>query len=67
MGPKEHPHRERNRIVANSATLTLHTAAGEALRFDAVAGSGHATIVDSGTGMIAPSPIEALLIALAGT
>ena len=52
--------------MANSATLTLHKAAGEALRFDAVAGSGQATVVDSGPGMIAPSPIEALLIALAG-
>ena len=51
--------------MANSATLALHTAAGESLRFDALAGSGQATVVDSGPGMIAPSPIEALLIALA--
>ncbi len=52
--------------MANSATLTLFEPSGEGLRFDCLAGSGKSTTLDSGPQMIAPSPIEALLIALAG-
>jgi putative redox protein len=52
--------------MANSAKLTLVTVEGEGLRFSASAGSGHPTVVDSGAGMTAPSPVEMLLVALAG-
>ncbi len=51
--------------MANTALLHLVSVAGNALRFDVTAGSGRTTTVDSGPGMIAPSPIELLLIALA--
>lgn len=52
--------------MANSAKLTLVTVEGEGLRFSASSGSGHSTVIDSGAGMIAPSPVEMLLVALAG-
>jgi putative redox protein len=51
--------------MANTALLRLETVEGSGLRFSAVAGSGQRTTLDSGPGMIAPSPVEALLIALA--
>jgi putative redox protein len=52
--------------MANSATLNLVTVQGEGLRFSVSSGSGHTTTTDSGAGMIAPSPVELLLVALAG-
>jgi putative redox protein len=52
--------------MANSATLILETVQGEGLRFGATSGSGHPATTDSGAGMIAPSPIEMLLVSLAG-
>ena len=52
--------------MANSATLTLVEPSGDGLRFDCLAGSGKSSSIDSGPQMIAPSPVEALLIALAG-
>jgi putative redox protein len=52
--------------MSNTAKLTLVTVDGERLRFDATAGSGQATVVDSGPGMVAPSPVEMLLVSLAG-
>jgi putative redox protein len=48
----------------NTARLELESVA-QGLRFRAVAGSGQSTILDSGPGMVAPSPIEMLLISLA--
>ena len=51
--------------MANTAVLTLETLAS-GLRFAALAGSGHRAVLDSGPGMSAPSPIEALLIAVGG-
>ena len=51
--------------MANSANLRLVTVAGEGLRFGVTTGSGQSTVIDSGTGMIAPSPVEMLLVALA--
>jgi putative redox protein len=52
--------------MANSAKLTLVSVAGEGLRFSASCGSGQTSMLDSGAGMIAPSPIEMLLASLAG-
>jgi putative redox protein len=52
--------------MANTAQLTLETVEGDGLRFRAVAGSGQQTVVDSGPGMTAPSPIEQLLVSIAG-
>jgi putative redox protein len=51
--------------MSNTATLTLETVES-GLRFRARAGSGTGMVVDSGPGMQAPSPIEALLVALGG-
>ena len=50
--------------MSNHARLTLETVE-HGIRFRATAGSGRSTVVDSGPGMIAPSPVEMLLIALA--
>jgi putative redox protein len=52
--------------MSNRATLSLETVAGEGLRFRAKAGSGTETITDSGRGLIAPSPVEMLLVAIGG-
>ena len=52
--------------MANTMTLTLETVEGSGLRFRGRAGSGTETVTDSGPGMIAPSPIEAVLLALGG-
>ena len=52
--------------MPNSAKLTLVTVTGEGLRFDATFGSGHATVIDSGVAKTAPSPVEMLLVSLAG-
>jgi putative redox protein len=52
--------------MSNSAKLTLVTVEGEGLRFDASTGDGHRTLTDSGAGSIAPSPVELLLVAVAG-
>ena len=51
--------------MPNTAKLTLVTVEGEGLRFDVSTGSRQTTVVDSGPGMIAPSPVELLLVALA--
>jgi putative redox protein len=51
--------------VANTARLTLMTI-GEGLRFRVEVGSGHQALLDSGPGMMAPSPVEALLYAIGG-
>jgi len=51
--------------MSNRATLTLETLES-GLRFRARAGSGQSTVVDSGPGMQSPSPVEMMLIALAG-
>ena len=50
--------------MANTAKLTLMTPEGEGLRFSASTGSGQQTVVDSGKGKVAPSPVEMLLVAL---
>src|SRR5262245_63770843 len=52
--------------MPNSAKLTLVTVDGDGLRFDALTGSGHRAVIDSGAGSIAPSPVEMLLVSLAG-
>ena len=51
--------------MSNTARLDLDTVEA-GLRFRVQAGSGQATITDSGPGMVAPSPVELLLISLAG-
>ena len=50
--------------MANSAVITLETVEGQGLRYSAAAGSGQRTAVDSGPGMVAPSPVEMLLVSL---
>ena len=50
--------------MSNTARVELETVA-DGLRFRATAGSGQSSVVDSGPGMVAPSPIEMLLISLA--
>ena len=50
--------------MSSTARIELETVAA-GLRFRATAGSGQSTVVDSGPGMVAPSPIEMLLISLA--
>ena len=50
--------------MSNTARLELETIES-GLRFRGTAGSGKSTLVDSGPGMVAPSPIEMLLISLA--
>jgi len=52
--------------MPNSAVLRLVTVEGEGLRFEAATESGHVAVLDSGPGRIATSPIELLLISLAG-
>ena len=52
--------------MANTARLTLETVGGNGLRFAAATGSGQRTVTDSGPGMVAPSPVELLLVALGG-
>ncbi len=51
--------------MPNTAKLTLETVEGEGLRFGVATGSGQTTRVDSGAGMIAPNPVEMLLVSLA--
>jgi len=51
--------------MPNTAKLTLVTIEGEGLRFSATTGSQQSTLLDSGAGMIAPSPVEMLLVSLA--
>jgi putative redox protein len=50
----------------NTAVLNLETVEGTALRFHVRAGSGTEAVTDSGPGMVAPSPVEYLLVALGG-
>ena len=50
--------------MSSRARLDLDTVS-DGLRFRVAAGSGQHTVVDSGPGMVAPSPIELLLISLA--
>ena len=52
--------------MPNTARLTLETVDGEGLRFSAQTGSGHQAVLDSGHGMVAPSPVDMLLVSLAG-
>src|SRR5947207_1000369 len=52
--------------MANTAMLTLETVEDQGLRFRATTGSGRHTTVDSGPGMVAPSPVEMLLVSLGG-
>ena len=52
--------------MPTAVTLRLETVEGEGLRFGADSGSGQHTVVDSGPGMVAPNPIEMLLVALGG-
>jgi putative redox protein len=52
--------------MANTASLTLETIRGTGLRFHVRAASGTEMITDSGPGMVAPSPVELLLVALGG-
>ena len=52
--------------MANTAMLTLETVEDQGLRFRASTGSGRHTTVDSGPGMVAPSPVEMLLVSLGG-
>jgi len=52
--------------MSTTATLTLETVEGEGLRFRVRAGSGTESVLDSGRGMQAPSPVESLLAALGG-
>lgn len=52
--------------MANTAKLVLETIEGEGLRFVVTTGSRQRTVIDSGPGMVAPSPVESLLIAVAG-
>jgi putative redox protein len=52
--------------MSNTASLALETVEGEGLRFKVKAGSGTEMTLDSGPGMVAPSPVEALLAALGG-
>jgi putative redox protein len=52
--------------MANVATLTLETLEGTGLRFHVRAESGTEMTTDSGPGMVAPSPVELLLVALGG-
>src|SRR5262249_14802801 len=56
----------RRAAMSNSAKLTLVTVAGEGLQFEASTPRGLKTVVDSGPQMVAPSPVEMLLVALAG-
>ena len=51
--------------MANSVKLTLETVE-RGLRFSAVVPNGLKTVVDSGQGRVAMSPIEMLLVSLAG-
>jgi putative redox protein len=50
--------------VSNTARLELQTIE-QGLRFSVLAGSGQTSVIDSGTGMQAPSPVEMLLASLA--
>lgn len=50
-------------MSTKTATLTL---AGDGLRFDAVAGSGHALVLDDGVGDAGMRPAELLPVAIAG-
>ncbi|MBI1799675.1 MAG: OsmC family protein [Candidatus Eisenbacteria bacterium] len=51
--------------MSNTAHLELKSIE-QGLRMEVVAGSGTAMTLDSGEGMIAPTPVEALLAALGG-
>lgn len=51
--------------MPNTAKLVLETVE-QGLRFGVTAGSGQRTVVDSGPGMVAPSPVELLLVSLGG-
>src|SRR5437867_3146410 len=51
--------------MPDATTLILETVEGEGLRFRATVRDGHTTLVDSGRGRVAPSPVETLLVALA--
>ena len=51
--------------MPNQVTLTLETVEGEGLRFG-VRARDQRGVVDSGPGRVAPSPVELLLVSLAG-
>jgi putative redox protein len=51
--------------MSNSTHLTLETIE-RGLRFRVRAGSGTEMVTDSGPGMVAPSPVELVLVALGG-
>ncbi len=52
--------------MSTIATLTLETVEGDGLRFGAVSGAGRRLTLDSGPGVSAASPVDAVLMALAG-
>ena len=52
--------------MSSTAELVLETVQGNGLRFKVTAGSGTEMTLDSGPGMVAPSPVEVLLAALGG-
>ncbi len=56
--------------MPNQVTLTLETVEGEGLRFGVLAGrdphNRKTSVIDTGPGRVAPSPVEMLLVALAG-
>src|SRR5262245_54977571 len=54
------------RRMPNTAKLVLESIEGEGLRFSATTGSRQRTVIDSGRGLVAPSPVETLLIAVGG-
>src|SRR3954465_4795098 len=47
--------------MSNTALLRLETVSGDRMRFSGVFGSGQRGTLDTGPGMVAPSPIEYLL------
>jgi putative redox protein len=49
-----------------AVTLTLESVEGEGLRLRADTGGGRSTLLDSGPGRIAASPVEMLLVSLGG-
>ncbi|MBI1795710.1 MAG: OsmC family protein [Candidatus Eisenbacteria bacterium] len=52
--------------MANTATVTLRTVAGEGLVFEGRVPGGEPIVMDSGETPAGPSPVEMLLIALGG-
>ena len=52
--------------MANAVTLTLESVDGDGLRFHADTGGGFSVTIDSGPGRVAPSPVQMLLVSLAG-